>query len=63
MKSDLKKYMSNMTQVTQKFAEIKRICEDEIDPTKNVKYKIQQLFKMGMIDFEQSAENFSWSFR
>ena len=52
-----------MAQVVQKFADIKRICEDEVDPTKNVKYKIQQLFKMGRIEFEQLSGTFKWRFK
>jgi hypothetical protein len=52
-----------MQQVSQKFADIKRICEDEVDPTKNVKYKIKQLFKMGRIEFEQLKETFQWRFK
>jgi hypothetical protein len=52
-----------MEQVSQKFADVRRICEDEIDPTKNVKYKIQQLFKMGRIEFEQSKNTFVWRFK
>ena len=52
-----------MDQVSRKFADIKRICEDEIDPTKNVKYKINQLFKMGRIEFEQMKDSFNWRFK
>jgi hypothetical protein len=51
-----------MQQVIQKFSEIKRICEDEVDPTKNVKYKIEQFFKMGRIEFKQHPETFEWRY-
>lgn len=59
----LNKYMQNMGAIRLQFAEIKRICEDEVDPTKNVKYKIQKFFTMGSITFEQNQETLDWSFK
>jgi hypothetical protein len=52
-----------MKEVAHKFADIKRICEDEIDPTKNVKYKIEQFFKTGKIEFKINSETLEWSFQ
>ena len=63
MRIKLEEYMSNMSQVSLQMAEIRQICEEEVDPTKNVKFKIQRLFRGGHVGFEQDSEKLEWQFK